>query len=156
MSKVNRPTTHAKHPSSARRRHETHTIISTQLRERKRLRKLRGEIHAALEQATALFNQPRLIVHVGPYRAPDVKEDGKGWQVLDYDERVTVYAGSRDKARAKAKELTDADEFYTESVPSTYASVDEALLELGWVRDLDVARGSIDEKYVRVAASASS
>lgn len=43
--------------------------------------------------------------HPLPWRAPDVKHPGKGWQVLDADDRVAEYAKSRDKARTRAREM---------------------------------------------------
>jgi hypothetical protein len=40
-----------------------------------------------------------------PWRAPDKKAGGKGWHVLDADGQIAEYAKSRDKARARAKEV---------------------------------------------------
>jgi hypothetical protein len=46
-----------------------------------------------------------ITTHPLPWRAPDIREPGSGWHVVDATGRHVEYAKSRDKARARAKEV---------------------------------------------------
>jgi hypothetical protein len=141
------------HPSSARVRRATHLERAAVIRDRKRVRRLRGEIHAAMALAK------RIAAHssgpqptVGPYRAPDVK-DHSGWQVLDKDEACVAHATSRDKARLLARRATAGEIQIT--LGPVRRDREDVMLTLGWERvEEDMApdgRGlPVEEKYRRV------
>lgn len=143
MSKANRPTTHARHPSNARRRRERHLERATAIKTRKHERVYRGRIHAAMLEAAQLVELSS-IPHIvtGTFHAPDVKVAGEGWEILNKRGEVAFYSSSRDKARAAARSATESG-YRVSATPLTH---DQAMLQLGWQRT-DVERGPVEEKF---------
>ena len=119
---------------NATARRAKHIKFKNALRDRKRARKLRGEIHAVMLSARDMVGTGP---QDGPFRAPDIRTD-VGWQVLNVYEQPVAFATSRDKARAKAKELNDTPAM-------TY---DQALAQLGWRHVKD--SGPLEERYERI------
>lgn len=116
-------------PSNARKRRAAHLSRAAEVRERKRLRALRAEIHRAMEAAAEMVESSKgSILAPKPYRALDKKDDS-GWQIADANGTVVDHDTSRDKARAKAKMMTKNPEAFYSSPPITR---EEAMLELGW------------------------
>lgn len=131
------------------RRRETHRTFAGALRERKRLRRQRAEIHAALEQA----KRPKIIVHVGPFRAPDVKTE-QGWVIFDSDDRVCAYVSSRERARKEAHAMTEDG---TTSVYTEAPDVDGTMTKLGFKRigpdrDEQDKANPIEQRWRKVAS----
>jgi hypothetical protein len=136
-----------KTPGNHRTRRTLHLSFAAALRERKRLRRLRREIHEAMDQARVMVAEsgaPRIIE--GPFRAPDVRVAGLGWQILGPGDELIAYASSRDKARARTKAANDGSEpIKTTGYPITQ---DEAMLRLGWRRK-GTGRGGVEDRYER-------
>lgn len=91
------------HPSRADRRQERWDSLS-ELGKRM-FKSMQVELDAG-----AGHDAEPTIAHPLPWRATDQKapsegRDNKGWIVLDADGAVAEYAKSRDKARARAKEV---------------------------------------------------
>jgi hypothetical protein len=133
-------TRQAQLPSNHRKRREMHVQRDAEMKSRKRLRRLRAEIHAAMAVARRMVEddqaQPVEMPAPKPYRAPDVK-DPLGWQILDAAGSVVAHEKSRDKARGAAKEMNESDDFYTYTCVDTARrpmTQDEAMLSLGWRR----------------------
>lgn len=125
---------------NAERRREEHLTRAAARRERKRIRRLRAEIHAAMIKADEMVKASPLWTKAGAFRAPDVKTE-QGWQILDIDGNVT-YAPSRDKARALAWEM--------DKMPAL--TRDDAMLVLGWDRTGPDGIGlALEKKFRRVA-----
>lgn len=69
-----------------------------------------SEVQAALDAivpVAAVATVATTPLHPLPWRAPDVRTPS-GWEVLNANGGVAEYARSRDKARARAKEVNDA------------------------------------------------
>lgn len=131
MSKVTRPTTHAKLPSNARVRRAAHKERDAAVKARKRKRIARGQDDAIRRLPTTTLKFVDNLVDVGllktvdtydvqiareservgttirqssatPFRAT-AKTDA-GWPVVDSAGTIVTHAASRDKARKIARE----------------------------------------------------
>ena len=145
-----RNTTHSQHPSNARRRRELHVMRDSIVKQRKRLRRRRAEIHRAMEIAKALVEASQRDADTYSYRALDQKSEGNGWIIVRWlegserhDEERFGYAASRDKARKWAREMNESPE----SAPGI--TRDEAMRQLGYRRVLgDKGAGQVTSKPV--------
>lgn len=152
----------AEPPSNARVRRQAHLERQGLVRERKRLRRQRAEIHAAMRQAV---NLTLLAGHghdeVRPYRALDTK-DHTGW--LYVDARGETYSEtSRDKARAAVKRLNEADPVTRDGVMlslgfertrpnASSRMIDHPRIEGQRIRVYDVDPTPVEKKFVRVGS----
>lgn len=158
------PNRHNAEPSSnARVRRQAHLERDREIKERKRLRRRRGEIHAAMTAASFLIaaSQHDAVESASPYsyKATDQKRAGNGWEILRYDDTndsisVFGYSGSRDKARAWAREMNENPE----SAPVKALTPDQAMLSLGFERVMNNGRNGglrsahVEKKFRKVSA----
>lgn len=127
-------------------RRAIHLRLRDNLRDRKRLRKARAEIHAAMGVAKEMVENSKVPAVInGPFRAPDVK-DNAGWQVWSSEDVLVHHASSRDKARAWAKE-TDC---IATVVDDEVLCLDDAMSILGFQR---IGHGKdVLDKFERTSA----
>lgn len=86
-------------------RRALHLEFRDALRARKRRRTLRAEINEALELSRLRVEQQDHAALSSLVRATDVKDPIHGWPIVTESGEEVEFSSSRDKARAKAKEI---------------------------------------------------
>ena len=85
-----------KPPSNARQRRAIHLGVDNAVKARKKLRKQRAEIHAAMTRADQLVEASKTPTPVGPkVKATDIKVVGRGWEVVTAGGQTTTGAWAR-------------------------------------------------------------
>jgi hypothetical protein len=132
------------------KRKSLHREFADRMRERRRLRRLRAEttsayLAASAEVRAAPRREPELAMS---YRAPDVK-DGVGWRIEDEKGDVVEYAKSRDKARARAKKMTEESvQNAVDTAPLSF-TLEDAMAKRGY--EYAGEQGTIERRWRRVS-----
>jgi hypothetical protein len=134
---MTRTTTHTLLPSNARVRRHAHLKRAEQLRARKRTRRHRAEIHAAIEAAKRLV----AVTGAGPFTVGKKLEGdhlGGPWPILDASGTVVGTGSTRTRAREVVKARNESDGL-------TKA---EAMNRLGWTQIGN--SGPVEKRYRKI------